>query len=80
MATMEALRHAATSTTSVVFVSSDTHIGPLVEEQPEPATAPAVANHRYGLVSGGASAKLYSDIQTSDAPRISQALRCGRIH
>ena len=30
----------------------------------------AAASHRYGLVSGGASAKLYSDIQTSDAPRI----------
>ena len=42
----------------------------LVEEQPAPQTAPAAANHRYGLASGGASAKLYSDIQTSDAPRI----------
>ena len=42
----------------------------LVEEVPAPQTAPAAANHRYGTVSGGASAKLYSDIQTSDAPRI----------
>jgi DNA repair protein RadA/Sms len=42
----------------------------LVEEQPAPQTAPAAANHRYGVVSGGASARLYSDIQTSDAPRI----------
>jgi DNA repair protein RadA/Sms len=42
----------------------------LVEEQPAPQTAPAAANHRYGLVSGGASARLYSDIETSDAPRI----------
>jgi DNA repair protein RadA/Sms len=42
----------------------------LVEEQPAPQAAPAAASHRYGMVSGGASAKLYSDIQTSDAPRI----------
>ncbi len=42
----------------------------LVEEQPAPETAPVAAGHRYSLVSGGASAKLYSDIQTSDAPRI----------
>jgi DNA repair protein RadA/Sms len=47
---------------------------PLVEEEPEPQAAPAAANHRYGLVSGGASAKLYSDIQTSDAPRISSGI------
>ena len=47
---------------------------PLVEEQPVPETAPATANHRYGLVSGGASAKLYGDIQTSDAPRISSGI------
>jgi DNA repair protein RadA/Sms len=47
---------------------------PLVEEEPEPQGAPAAANHRYGLVSGGASAKLYSDIQTSDAPRISSGI------
>ena len=45
-----------------------------VEEQPAPQTAPAAANHRYGLVSGGASAKLYSDIQTSDAPRMSSGI------
>ena len=42
----------------------------LVEEQPAPQSAPVAANHRYSLVSGGASAKLYSEIQTSDAPRI----------
>ena len=42
----------------------------LVEEQPAVQTTPAAANHRYGFVSGGASARLYSDIQTSDAPRI----------
>ncbi|HUP38966.1 MAG TPA: DNA repair protein RadA, partial [Vicinamibacterales bacterium] len=42
----------------------------LVEELPAPQTAPAAANHRYGDISGGASAKLYSDIQTSDAPRM----------
>src|SRR6187455_2360873 len=47
---------------------------PLVEEQPEAEVAPATANHRYGLVSGGASAKLYSDIQTSDAPRMSSGI------
>ena len=29
----------------------------LVEEQPAPLTAPAAANHRYGPVSGSASAK-----------------------
>ena len=46
----------------------------LVEEQPAPPTAPAAANHRYGLASGGASAKLYSDIQTSDAPRMSSGI------
>ena len=39
-----------------------------------PEAAPAAANHRYGLVSGGASAKLYSDIETSDAPRLSSGL------
>ena len=42
----------------------------LVEEQPAPLSAPVAANHRYSLASGGASAKLYSEIQTSDAPRI----------
>jgi DNA repair protein RadA/Sms len=47
---------------------------PLVEELPEPQSAPAAANHRYNLVSGGASAKLYSDIQTSDAPRLSSGI------
>ena len=46
----------------------------LVEEQPAPLTAPAAANHRYGLVSGSASAKLYSDIETSDAPRLSSGI------
>jgi DNA repair protein RadA/Sms len=47
----------------------------LVEEQAMPQTAPAAANHPYGLVSGGASAKLYSDIETSDAPRISSGIQ-----
>ena len=42
----------------------------LVEEQAAPESAPAAANHRYGLVAGSASARLYSDIETSDAPRI----------
>ena len=42
----------------------------LVEEQPSPQTTPAANSHRFGLVSGGATAKLYSDIQTSAAPRI----------
>ncbi|MCM3879488.1 MAG: DNA repair protein RadA [Vicinamibacterales bacterium] len=46
----------------------------LVEEQPAQQSAPAAANHRYGLVSGSASAKLYSDIKTSDAPRISSGI------
>jgi DNA repair protein RadA/Sms len=40
-----------------------------VEEQPAaPSAAPAA--HRYSLVAGSASAKLYSDIETSDAPRM----------
>ena len=39
-----------------------------------PQGAPAAANHRYSLVSGGASAKLYSDIETSDAPRMSSGI------
>ena len=42
----------------------------LVEEQPAAQSAPVAANHRYSLVSGGATARLYSEIQTSDAPRI----------
>ena len=46
----------------------------LVEEQPVPETAPPAANHRYGLASGGASARLYSDIETSDAPRMSSGI------
>jgi DNA repair protein RadA/Sms len=46
----------------------------LVEEQPAPQGVPAAANHRYGLVSGSASAKLYSDIETSDAPRLSSGI------
>jgi DNA repair protein RadA/Sms len=46
----------------------------LVEEQAAPQAAPAAANHRYSLLSGGASAKLYSEIQTSDAPRISSGI------
>lgn len=46
----------------------------LVEEQPLPQGAPAQANHRYGLLSGSASAKLYSDIETSDAPRQSSGI------
>jgi DNA repair protein RadA/Sms len=45
-----------------------------VEEQPAPQTAPAAASHRYGVLAGSASAKLYSDIQTSDAPRISSGI------
>jgi DNA repair protein RadA/Sms len=45
-----------------------------VEEQAAPQAAPAAANHRYSLVSGGASAKLYSDIETSDAPRIASGI------
>jgi DNA repair protein RadA/Sms len=46
----------------------------LVEEQALPQTAQATENHRYGPVSGGASARLYSDIETSDAPRISSGI------
>src|SRR5215203_1326683 len=46
----------------------------LVEEQPAPQTAPAAANHRYAAATGGASARLYSDIQTSDAPRMSSGV------
>jgi DNA repair protein RadA/Sms len=42
----------------------------LVEEQAGAQAPASTVNHRYGLVSGGASAKLYSDIQTSDAPRL----------
>jgi DNA repair protein RadA/Sms len=45
-----------------------------VEEQSLPSGTPAPATHRYGLASGGASAKLYSDIQTSDAPRMSSGI------
>ena len=40
-----------------------------VEEQLVSQTPPAAAAHRYSL-GGSASAKLYSDIQTSDAPRL----------
>jgi DNA repair protein RadA/Sms len=47
----------------------------LVEEQALPQTAPGAANHRYGPASGGASSKLYSDIETSDAPRISSGIQ-----
>jgi DNA repair protein RadA/Sms len=47
----------------------------LVEEQALPQTAPGAANHRYGLASGAASSKLYSDIETSDAPRISSGIQ-----
>ncbi len=46
----------------------------LVEEQPAPQIAPAAATHRYGNVAGSATAKLYSDIQTSDAPRMSSGI------
>src|SRR4051812_27146825 len=46
----------------------------LVEEVPAPQSAPVAANHRYGLVSGNASARLYSDIETSDAPRMSSGI------
>jgi DNA repair protein RadA/Sms len=42
----------------------------LVEEQAMAPTSPAASNQRYGLVSGRASATLYSEIETSDAPRI----------
>jgi DNA repair protein RadA/Sms len=45
-----------------------------VEEQPSPQATPAASNHRFGLVSGGATAKLYSEIQTSAAPRISSGI------
>ncbi|HTL01267.1 MAG TPA: DNA repair protein RadA [Vicinamibacterales bacterium] len=45
-----------------------------VEELPAVQTATVTANHRYNLVSGGASAKLYSDIQTSDAPRMTSGI------
>jgi DNA repair protein RadA/Sms len=41
-----------------------------VEEQPALPSTPATLPHRYSSASGGASARLYSDIQTSDAPRI----------
>ena len=46
----------------------------LVAEQPTPEAAPAAANQRYSLGLGGASAKLYSDIATSDAPRMSSGI------
>jgi DNA repair protein RadA/Sms len=46
----------------------------LVEEQPAPQAAPTAATHRYGTVAGSATAKLYSDIQTSDAPRMSSGI------
>jgi DNA repair protein RadA/Sms len=45
-----------------------------VEEQPASQPAPATANQRYNFVGGGASAKLYSDIDMSDAPRISSGI------
>jgi DNA repair protein RadA/Sms len=46
----------------------------LVEEQPAPQAVPTAATHRYGTVAGSATAKLYSDIQTSDAPRMSSGI------
>jgi DNA repair protein RadA/Sms len=47
----------------------------LVEETAVPQAAPGAAvDHRYGLGSRGASARLYSDIQMSDAPRISSGI------
>ena len=46
----------------------------LVEEQPAPQAVPTAATHRYGNVAGSATAKLYSDIQTSDAPRMSSGI------
>jgi DNA repair protein RadA/Sms len=46
----------------------------LVEEQPAPQAIPTAATHRYGTVAGSATAKLYSDIQTSDAPRLSSGI------
>jgi DNA repair protein RadA/Sms len=46
----------------------------LVEEQPEPSQSPVAANHRFGLVASGASAKLYSEIDTAEAPRISSGI------
>src|SRR3989442_4635636 len=47
----------------------------LVEEQAAPESAPAAANHRYGLVAGSAAARLYSEIETSDAPRIPSGIQ-----
>ena len=46
----------------------------LVEEQPAPQAVLTAATHRYGNVAGSATAKLYSDIQTSDAPRMSSGI------
>ena len=46
-----------------------------VEEQPAPEAAPSASpTQRYGLGLGQASAKLYSDIETSDAPRMSSGI------
>jgi DNA repair protein RadA/Sms len=45
-----------------------------VEEQPASQTAPQATAHRYSLGVGGASARLYSDIQTSDAPRMASGI------
>jgi DNA repair protein RadA/Sms len=46
-----------------------------VEETALPQAAPGAAvGHRYGLGSSGASARLYSDIQMSDVPRISSGI------
>ena len=46
----------------------------LVEEQPQPTASSTGANERYSQLSGGASAKLYSEIDTSDAPRMSSGI------
>jgi DNA repair protein RadA/Sms len=45
-----------------------------VEEQPAPQAAAQAAVHPYSLGVGGASARLYSDIQTSDAQRIGSGI------
>src|SRR5438477_527444 len=47
----------------------------LIEEQAAPESAPAAANDRYGLAAGRASARLYSEIETSDAPRIPSGIQ-----
>jgi DNA repair protein RadA/Sms len=46
----------------------------LVEEQATTPASSAASNQRYGLVSGRASARLYSEIDTSDAPRVASGI------